>query len=63
MFTLSLISVDESVRKMDDVTSDALIFDLAPCKAGKKMECSRAHFGKLRRGATSRVIRKNGSYH
>lgn len=61
IFTLFLISVGESVRKMDDVTSDALIFDLAPCRAGKKIECRRAHLGKFRRAATSRVIRKYGS--
>jgi hypothetical protein len=62
-FTLSSISAGVSVRKIEELASDALIFDWAPCSAGKKIEWSKAHFGKLRRDATSRVIRKNGSYH
>ncbi len=61
-FTLFSISTGVSVRKIEELASDALIFDWAPCRAGKKIEWSKAHLGKFRRGATSRVIRKYGSY-
>jgi hypothetical protein len=43
--TLSLICLAESVRNIDEFMSDALIFDLAPCKAGKNEECKSAGFG------------------
>ena len=60
--TFVLISLRESVRKMDEVGCDANIFDFKPCSAGKKVECSNAGFGKFKHGATSRVNRKDGSY-
>ena len=40
--TFDSISSLVSVRNMDDVGSDALIFDCGPCRAGKKIECSSA---------------------
>ena len=42
---LSLICLGVSVRKMDELASEALIFDLAPCNAGKNDECMSAGFG------------------
>ena len=59
--TFSSISSIESVKKIDDVGSDALILDCGPCKAGKNTECSNAGLWKPNLGATSRVIRKYGS--
>lgn len=43
--TLVLICLAESVRKMEELGSLALILVWAPCRAGKKVECSRAGFG------------------
>ena len=62
MFTLVLISFGESVRKIDEFGSDADIFDCEPWRAGKNVEWINDGFGKFNRGATSRVIRKYGSY-
>ena len=47
---------------MDEVGSLALILDLGPCKAGKKLEWRSAGFLNPSRGATSLVILKYGSY-
>lgn len=57
-----LISFGESVRKIDEFATDADIFDFGPCNAGKNVEWINAGLGKFKRGATSRVIRKYGSY-
>jgi hypothetical protein len=40
--TLSFICLGESVKKIDELASEALIFDLAPCKAGKNTEWIKA---------------------
>lgn len=40
-----MICFGVSVRKMEEFMSLALIFVCAPCRAGKKVECSRAGFG------------------
>ncbi len=47
---------------MEEFGSDADIFDFEPCNAGKNVEWINAGFGKFKRGATSRVIRKYGSW-
>jgi hypothetical protein len=47
---------------MTEFGSDADIFDPGPCHAGKNVEWSKAGLGKFKRGATSRAIRKYGSY-
>ncbi len=60
-FTFVLISFGESVRKIDEFGSDADILDFEPWSAGKNVEWINAGFGKFKRGATSRVIRKYGS--
>lgn len=60
--TLFLISFGLSVKKIDELPSDELILDLAPCKAGKKLECIKAGFGTPSLGATSLVILKYGSF-
>lgn len=59
--TLSLICLSESVTKMEEVGSLALILVWAPWRAGKKVEWISAGFRQFIRGATSRVIRKYGS--
>merc|ERR1712062_191573 len=51
-----------SVKNMDELSSLALIFVWAPCNAGKNVECNKAGFLNLSVGATSRVIRKYGSW-
>ena len=56
--TLVLMLFIESVRKMEEVGSDALILDLGPWRAGKNVEWRRAGLWKPSRGATSRVILK-----
>lgn len=53
-----LIWLAVSVRYIEEVMSEALILLLAPCRAGKKVECKRAGFCNPIFGATSRVIRK-----
>lgn len=53
-----LICLGVSVRKIDELASLALILVCAPCRAGKKVECSRAGLGCPILGATSRVILK-----
>ena len=55
------MSLGESVRKIDEFETDADIFDFDPWSAGKNVEWINAGFGKFKRGATSRVIRKYGS--
>jgi hypothetical protein len=60
--TLSLICFAVSVKNIDEFVSEALILDLAPCRAGKNDECTSAGLGKLSLGAASRVIRKYGSF-
>jgi len=50
------------VRNIDEFGSDADIFDFEPWSAGKNVEWINAGFGKFKRGATSRVIRKYGSW-
>ena len=52
----------ESVKNIDEFKSDALIFDFAPCNAGKNIEWIRAGLGKPNLGATSLVNRKYGSF-
>lgn len=56
--TLVLICLAVSVRKMEELGSLALILVWAPCRAGKKVECSRAGLGYPILGATSLVILK-----
>ena len=56
--TFCLISSAVSVRKMDDVGSLELILDCGPCRAGKKVEWTRAGLWKPNRGAASLVILK-----
>ncbi|EZA60744.1 hypothetical protein X777_13984, partial [Ooceraea biroi] len=46
------------VRNIAVFVSLADIFVLEPCNAGKKLECSKAGFGKPSLGATSLVMRK-----
>lgn len=60
--TLVLICFAVSVKNTAEFVSLADIFVLAPCSAGKNVEWMRAGFGKPRRGATSLVIRKYGSW-
>lgn len=60
--TLCLMSFMVSVRKMEDVGSLEDILLCGPCRAGKKEEWNRAGLWKPRRGATSRVILKYGSW-
>jgi hypothetical protein len=60
--TLSLICFGVSVRNIEEFESDAFIFDLAPCKAGKNVECIKAGLWQPNLGATSLVKRKYGSY-
>lgn len=60
--TFFLIWACESVRKMDEVGSLELILLFGPCKAGKNVEWINAGLRYPRRGATSRVIRKYGSW-
>lgn len=43
--TFAFICLGVSVRKIEEVESLALIFVCAPCKAGKKTECSSAGLG------------------
>lgn len=38
VITFCLMSCMESVRKMEEVGSEALILDFGPCSAGKKVE-------------------------
>lgn len=61
--TLVFICSDVSVRNIAEFSSDADILLWAPCRAGKKHEWMRAGLWSPRRGATSRVILKNGSYY
>jgi len=48
----------ESVRKMDEVGSLALILEWGPWRAGKNVEWTRAGLDHPKRGAASLVIRK-----
>ena len=60
--TFFLIWAGVSVRNIEEVGSLELIFVLAPWRAGKNVENIREGFGQPRRGATSRVILKYGSW-
>mmetsp|Transcript_68936 Transcript_68936/g.166672 ORF Transcript_68936/g.166672 Transcript_68936/m.166672 type:complete len:214 (-) Transcript_68936:562-1203(-) len=62
LLTLSLICLGVSVQKMAEASSEALIFESAPCSAGKNLEWISAGLPKPRRGATSLVMRKYGSW-
>ncbi len=56
--TLFFMSLGESVRKMEEVGSEADILDCGPCRAGKNVEWMIAGLEKPSRGAISRVILK-----
>ncbi|CAG2164323.1 unnamed protein product [Oppiella nova] len=58
---LFLIWLGVSVRNIELLGSEALIFVWAPVSAGRNDECKRAGLGRDSLGATSRVIRKYGS--
>ena len=47
---------------MEEEAEDALILVLEPCSAGKNFEWMSAGLGSFIRGATSRVMRKYGSW-
>lgn len=61
-FTFVLICFGVSVKNTAEFVSLADIFVLAPCSAGKNVEWMSAGLGNPRRGATSLVIRKYGSW-
>lgn len=61
-FTFVLICFGVSVKNTAEFVSLADIFVLAPCNAGKNVEWMSAGLGNPRRGATSLVIRKYGSW-
>ena len=61
LLTFFLIWPAVSVRKTAEFSSEADILVLAPCRAGKKVECNNAGLGQPNLGATSLVIRKYGS--
>jgi hypothetical protein len=59
--TFFWISSGLSVMKMAEAGVLALILVLGPCRAGKNLEWITAGLRKPMRGATSLVMRKNGS--
>lgn len=60
--TLFLICLGVSFRNIEALGSLADILSCAPCNAGRKVECTRDGLGNLSLAATSRVIRKYGSW-
>mmetsp|Transcript_56810 Transcript_56810/g.126862 ORF Transcript_56810/g.126862 Transcript_56810/m.126862 type:complete len:228 (+) Transcript_56810:584-1267(+) len=62
VITFFLMIAGLSVTKMAEESRDALIFEFGPWSAGKNLECSSAGFRKPSLWATSRVIRKYGSW-
>ena len=58
MLILVFIWLGVSERKMEEFASEEDILDLAPWRAGKKVEWMRAGLRNPRRGATSLVILK-----
>merc|ERR1719198_2477416 len=57
-----MICFSVSVQKMAEDSSEADILLSLPCSAGKNFEWMSAGLRKPRRGATSRVMRKYGSW-